>query len=105
MEKLEHRFNVRMRAQFGRDEEARVAPSLATGGRTCIRQPVALPRRGKWPISYSLARLADTVFGFTCMKIVAKQFEVSPRSVPRGRCVRGRGRSPSQESPEEGNRR
>ena len=83
----------------------RVAPPLATDGRTRIRQPVAPSRRGKWPISHSLARLADTVFGLTCMEIVTKQFEVSPRSVPRCRFVPRPSGSPSREGSEEGNRR
>ena len=104
MEKPEYLFNVRESAFPNRDEEPAVVPPLATAGRTRIRQSVASPRRGKWLISHSLAQLADTVFGFTCMEIVTKQFEVSPRSVPRCRCVPGGGGSPSGEDSIEGNR-
>lgn len=39
------------------------------------------------------------------MEIVTNQFEVSPGSVPRCRCVPERGGSPSQKGSEEGNRR
>ena len=52
-----------------------------------------------------LRALPTPLFGLTCMSMVTKQVEVSPRSVPRCRCGRGRGGSPSRKGSEEGNRR
>ena len=105
METLEHPFNVPTRALLGRDGETDVEPSVATGGRTRIRQPVAPSRRGKWPISHSLARLADTMFGLTFMEIVTNQFETPPRSVLRCRFVPRPIGSPGREGSEEGHLR
>ena len=52
-----------------------------------------------------LRALPTPLFGLTCVSVVTEQFEVSPRSVPRCRCVPNHSGSPSQKGSESRNRR